>query len=168
MMSLMVQTAVGLGCVRLWVLGLVCNYFFSQYLDTCCGLWMTLGTNVVEVLNSWNYKTTYYIPSYTIIRLQHLRVPSCVQQISGTLSKYIFYSFSFCSSQSYPTTPSRNLSFLFLFFLVFFSVALISWVFFFLLCSRIRYASTWFAYLDSLAFGFSLFYCLWPHNLYLS
>ena len=36
-------------------------------------------------------------------------------------------------------------------------------------CSRTRYASTWFAYLDSLArFGFSLSHCLWPQNLYLS
>ena len=35
-------------------------------------------------------------------------------------------------------------------------------------CSRTRYASTWFAYLESLAFGFSLSHCLWPHNLYLS
>ena len=33
-------------------------------------------------------------------------------------------------------------------------------------CSRTRYASTWFAYLDSLAFGFSLSH--WPQNLYLS
>ena len=33
----------------------------------------------------------------------------------------------------------------------------------FLLCSRTRYASTCFAYLDSLAFGFSLSHCsLWP------
>ena len=39
---------------------------------------------------------------------------------------------------------------------------------FFLLCSRARYASTWFAYLDSLAFGFSLYHCLWPLNYYLS
>ena len=38
----------------------------------------------------------------------------------------------------------------------------------FLLCSRTRYASTWFAYLDSSACGFSLSHCLWPHNLYLS
>ena len=30
---------------------------------------------------------------------------------------------------------------------------------FFLLCSRTRYASTWFAYFDSLAFGFSLSHC---------
>ena len=36
----------------------------------------------------------------------------------------------------------------------------------FLLCSRTRYASTWFAYLDSLAFGFSL--TVWTQNLYLS
>ena len=47
-------------------------------------------------------------------------------------------------------------------------VALISQVAFFLLCSRTRYASTWFAYLDSLAmFGFPLSHCLWPQNLYL-
>ena len=49
--------------------------------------------------------------------------------------------------------------FCFLFVLVvlyFFFVALISRVAFLLLCSRTRYASTWFAYLDSLAFGFSL------------
>ena len=51
MMFVMIQT-VGLGCVGLWVLGLVCNYFISECLDTCCGLWITLGTNVVEVLNS--------------------------------------------------------------------------------------------------------------------
>ena len=41
-------------------------------------------------------------------------------------------------------------------FFCFFFVALISRVAFLLLCSRTRYASTWFAYLDSLAFGFSL------------
>ena len=41
-------------------------------------------------------------------------------------------------------------------------------VFFFLLCSRTRYASTWFAYLESSAFGFSLYHCLCPQNLYLS
>ena len=38
----------------------------------------------------------------------------------------------------------------------------------FLLYSRTRYASTWFAYLDSWAtFGFCLSHCLWPQNLYL-
>ena len=47
-----------------------------------------------------------------------------------------------------------------------FLVALISRVAFSLLCSRTRYASTWFAYVDSLAFGFSL--TVWPHDFYLS
>ena len=65
----------------------------------------------------------------------------------------------------YPT-PSRN-------YFVFYSsrtffVSLISRVAFFLLCSRTRYASTWSAYLESLAFGFSLSHCLWPQNLNLS
>ena len=43
---------------------------------------------------------------------------------------------------------------------IFFFVALISRVSFFLLCSRTRYVRTWFAYLDSLAFSFSLSHCL--------
>ena len=38
----------------------------------------------------------------------------------------------------------------------------------FLLCSRTRYTSTWFVYVDSLAFGFCPSHCLWPHNLYRS
>ena len=38
-----------------------------------------------------------------------------------------------------------------------------------LICSRTRYASTWFAYFDPLAtFCVSLSHCLWPHGLYLS
>ena len=54
-------------------------------------------------------------------------------------------------------------------FVQFFFVALIPRVaFFLLLCSRTRYASTWFAFLESLPFGFSLSRCLWPQNLYLS
>ena len=94
-----------------------------------------------------------------------LRVPSSVQQPSATLSKYVFYSTcSFCLCHLYPT-PSRN-SLVFYSFSFFFFVALISRVAFFLLCSRTRYASTWFAYLDSSAFVFSL--SLWPQNLYLS
>ena len=36
----------------------------------------------------------------------------------------------------------------------------------FLLCSRTRYASTWFAYLDSVAFGFSLSHC--DHIIWIS
>ena len=57
-------------------------------------------------------------------------------------------------------------------FLCFYSFSIYSWFLFlgwrFLLCSSTRYASTWFAYLDSLATsGFSLSHCLWPHNLYL-
>ena len=51
--------------------------------------------------------------------------------------------------------------------LVLFFVALISWVAFSLLCSCTRYASTWFAYLDSSSVCFFSVW-LWPHNLYLS
>ena len=36
---------------------------------------------------------------------------------------------------------------------------------FLLLCSRTRCASTWFAYLDFSAFGFSRSHCLWPQKL---
>ena len=59
----------------------------------------------------------------------------------------------------YPT-PSRNY-FIFYSSGIFFRSSYFSGGVFFL-CSRTRYASTWFAYLDSLAFGFSL--CLWPHS----
>ena len=93
--------------------------------------------------------------------------PSSVQQPSVTLSKYAFYSTcSFCLCHLHPT-PSRN-SLVFIRLVFVFFVALISGGIF-LLCSRTLYASTWFAYLDSLArLGFSLSHCLWPQNLYLS
>ena len=84
------------------------------------------------------------------------------------LSKYVFYSTcSFCLlCHLYPTPPRNSSVFTYSFSFSFF-VALISRVAFFLLCSRTRCASTWFAHLDSLAFGFSLSHCLWPQNLYL-
>ena len=57
----------------------------------------------------------------------------------------------------YPA-PSRN-SLVFIRLVCFFRSSYFGWRF--LLCSRTRYASTWFAYLDSLArFGFSLSHCL--------
>ena len=62
--------------------------------------------------------------------------------------------------------PHLGILLFFIRLVFFFFVALISRVAFFLLCSRTRYASTWFAYLDSSAFVFSL--SLWPQNLYLS
>ena len=81
---------------------------------------------------------SYFFPAS---RYVYLRVTSSVQQQSGTLSKYVFYSTcSFCSCHLYPT-PSRNY-FVFYSFSSFFFVALISRVAFFLLCSRTRYAST--------------------------
>ena len=62
-----------------------------------------------------------------------------VQKPFDTLSKYVFYSTcSFCLFHLHPT-PSLNS--LFFVSLVFFFVALISRVAFFLLCSRTRYAS---------------------------
>ena len=61
---------------------------------------------------------------------------------------------SFCLFVSFVPYPISKF-FCFLFVLFFFFVALISRVAFFLWCSRTRYASTRFAYLDSLAFGFS-------------
>ena len=83
-----------------------------------------------------------------------LCVPSSVQQPSATLSKYVFHSTCpFCLCHLYPT-PSRN--YLFFIRLVLFFVALTSRVTFFLLCSRTWYARTWSAYLESLAFGFSV------------
>ena len=96
-----------------------------------------------------------------------LRVPSSVQQPSATVSKYVFYSMcSFCLCHLYPT-PSRNSLFFYSSSIFFFRSFFFSGGVFFLLCSRTRYASTWFAYLDSLAFGFSLSHSLWPQNLYL-
>ena len=81
---------------------------------------------------------SYFFPASRYVYL--LRVPSSVQQPSATLSKYVFYSTcSFCLCHLYPT-PSRNS--LFFIRLVFFFVALVSRVTFFLLCSRAQYAST--------------------------
>ena len=99
-------------------------------------------------------------------RYVYLRVPSSLQQSSATRSKYAFYSTcSFCLCDLYPA-PSRN-SLVFIRLVCFFRSSYFGWRF--LLCSRTRYASTWFAYLDSLArLGFSLSPCLWPQNLYLS
>ena len=59
-----------------------------------------------------------------------------------------------------PYPISEFFCFLFVYFeVVLFFVALIARVAFFLLCSRTLYASTWFAYLESLAFGFYLSRC---------
>ena len=74
-----------------------------------------------------------------------------------------FVSLRLCSSHlllsaSTYFIPSRN-SLVFFIRPAFFFVGLISRVAFLLLCYRTRYASTWFAYLDSLAFGFSLPHC---------
>ena len=99
-------------------------------------------------------------------RYVYLRVPSSLQQSSATRSKYAFYSTcSFCLCDLYPA-PSRN-SLVFIRLVCFFRSSYFGWRFL-LLCSRTRYASTWFAYLDSLArFGFSLSHC--DHRiLYLS
>ena len=86
----------------------------------------------------------------------YLRVPSSVQQPSATLSKYVFYSTcSFCLLCHLYPTPSRNS------FFYSFSVLFCSSYFsggFFLLCFRTRYASTWFAYLESLRSVW--FFCL--------
>ena len=97
----------------------------------------------------------------------------CAAAICYSQQVRIYSTCSFCLCHLYPT-PSRifilfyeGTRYSFSFFAGVF-VALISRVAFFLLCSRTRYASTWFAYLDSSAFGFSLSHCLWPHNLYLS
>ena len=77
------------------------------------------------------------------------RAPSSVQQPSATLSKYVSYSTcSFCLCHLYPT-PSRN-SLVFVRFVLFFRSSYFSGGVF-LLCSRTRYASTWCAYVDSLA-----------------
>ena len=78
---------------------------------------------------------------YFIVRVLSACCVICALPHLGILSFFIRLVFFFCSS--------------------FFSGGV------FLLCSRTRYASTWFAYLDSLAtFSFSL--TVWPQNLYLS
>ena len=56
---------------------------------------------------------------------------------------------------------------IFLIVLIFF-VALILRVAIFFVCSRTRYASTWFAYLDSSAFGISLSHCSCDHRICIS
>ena len=100
-----------------------------------------------------------FFPASRYVYLLH--VSSSVQQPSATLSKYVFCStYSFCLCHLYPT-PSRNYFVVFIHpRFVWFFVALISRVAFFLLCSRTLYAGTWLAYLDSWAFGFSLSYGL--------
>ena len=90
----------------------------------------------------------------------------CSSHLLLSASTVFYCKCSFCLCHLYPT-PSRN-SFVFfirLFFFFFFRSSYFSGGVFFLLCSRTRYATTWFAYLDSSAFGFSVSH---PHNLYLS
>ena len=88
----------------------------------------------------------------------YLRVPSSVQQPAATHSKYVFYSAcSFCLLCHLYPTPCRS-SFVFYSCSFFFRSSCFSTCVF-LLCSRTRYASTWFAYLASLAFDFSLSPC---------
>ena len=90
----------------------------------------------------------------------------CAAAICYSQQVRIYNKCYFCLLCHLYPTPSRN--FLSFICLAFFFVPLISWVAFFLLCSRTRYASTWFTYLEPVAFGFSLSHRLWPHNLYLS
>ena len=81
----------------------------------------------------------------------------CSSHLLLSASTVFYCKCSFCLCHLYPT-PSRN-SFVFfirLFFFFFFRSSYFSGGVFFLLCSRTRYATTWFAYLDSSAFGFSV------------
>ena len=113
----------------------------------------------------FSFLFSYFFPASRYAYL--LRVPSSVQQPPPTLASTYFLP-RVLSACVIRTPPHLGI---FLFFYssgIIFFVALISRVVFFLLCSRTRYASTWFAYLDSLALGFSLSHCLWPQNLYLS
>ena len=89
---------------------------------------------------------SYFFPAS---RYVYLRVTSSVQQQSGTLSKYVFYSTcSFCSCHLYPT-PSRN-SFVFHSFSIFFRSSYFSGGVFVVVV----------VLSFSLAFRFSLSHCL--------
>ena len=95
----------------------------------------------------------------------------CSSHLLAALSEYVFCSTcSFCLCHIC-TLPHLGVILFFIrvvVFLFFFRSSYFSGGVFFLLCSRTRYASTWFAYLDSLAFVFSLSHCMLPHNWYLS
>ena len=87
-----------------------------------------------------------------------LRVPSSVQQLSES-TYFIVRVQSACVISILPHLGII----LFLFFVVFFLHSSYFSGGVFSLCSRTRYASTWFAYLDSLAFGF-LCLTVWPQD----
>ena len=91
---------------------------------------------------------SYFFPCIPLYYVHLLRVPSCVQQPSATLSKYVFYTevvvrvLSACVSfVPYPISEIL-LFFLFVCFFFFRSSYFSGWWRFFLLCSLARYAST--------------------------
>ena len=102
------------------------------------------------------------LSSRLLFRLQVLDI---VSELSIPGTGYILSNFRYivCLLVSFVPYPiSEFFSFLFVYqgtSFFFFRSSYFSGGVFFLLCSRTRYASAWFAYLDSLAFGFSLSHC---------
>ena len=96
---------------------------------------------------------SYFFPASRYVYL--LCVPSSVQQ-SLLLSASTYFVVRVLSACVICTLPHLGILmfFIHLVFLFLFRSSYFSGGVFLLLCSRTRYASTWFAYLDFLAFGF--------------
>ena len=119
-------------------------------------------SRIIRAMNSFIVYHIFFSPASRSV--YPLRVPSSVHQPSAiTLSKYLFYSTRTCSSclcHLYPA-PSRNSFCFFVIRLVFFfrSSYFLGGVF--SLCSRARYACTWFAYELLLSTAATVACCKW-------